>query len=73
MAQDPEEFSQLWQRHLTVLRDDFSATSVRASPSQPSGSQTFDSEGAGYEAPEGGSSEHDWDENSGDALDELTL
>ena len=71
MAQDPEEFSQLWQRHLTVLRDDFSATSVQALPSQPSGSRTFDSEGADH-APEGISG-HNWDENTGDALDELTL
>ncbi len=72
MAQDLEEFSQLWQRHLSVLRDDFSTTSVQALPSQPSGSRTFDSEGADYGAPEGISG-HDWDENTGDALDELTL
>jgi hypothetical protein len=71
MAHDvDDEFSQLWQRHLTVLRDDFSATSVQALPSLPSGSWSFDDDDRGREAA------HTWDEKMDsvvEALDELTL
>jgi hypothetical protein len=72
MAHDLDDFSQLWQRHLTLLRDDFSTTSVQA---LPSGSQSlsFDGEGAGHGAPE---RRHPWDEKMdvmGDSLDEMTL
>jgi hypothetical protein len=71
MAHDvDDEFSQLWQRHLSVLRDDFSATSVQALPSLPSGSWSFDTEDR-----ERGAA-HVWDETMDsvvDALDELTL
>lgn len=75
MAQETNDFSQLWQRHLTVLRDDFSAASVQALPSLPSGSRSFDGEAAGERDPERRSS-HPWGEKMGsvaDALDELTL
>ncbi|KAK4158238.1 hypothetical protein C8A00DRAFT_10935 [Chaetomidium leptoderma] len=74
-----DEFSQLWERHLTVLRDDFSATSVQALPSLPSVSQleSFDD----GDLDKGGASQakyanHPWDEKVDsvvDALDELTL
>jgi hypothetical protein len=75
MAQETDDFSQLWQRHLTVLRDDFSAASVQALPSLPSGSRSFDGETAGDGAPERRPS-HPWDEKMDsvvDPLDELTL
>lgn len=74
MAQEVEvddEFSRLWQRHLTVLRDDFSATSVQALPSLPSEPRSFDEEAA----PDRGH-ENSWDvkiESVVDVLDELTL
>ena len=74
MAQEVEvddEFSRLWQRHLTALRDDFSATSVQALPSLPSESRSFDEEAA----PNRGLA-HPWDEKIEsvvDVLDELTL
>ena len=74
MAQDngplDDDFSQLWQRHLTVLRDDFSATSVQALPSLPSVSQSLDGEALE------GNPAHPWDEKFDsvvDALEELTL
>jgi hypothetical protein len=74
MAQEVElddEFSRLWQRHLTALRDDFSATSVQALPSLPSESRSFDEDAA----PDRGLA-HPWDEKIEsvvDVLDELTL
>ncbi|KAK3293826.1 uncharacterized protein B0H64DRAFT_398776 [Chaetomium fimeti] len=72
MAQEvDDEFSRLWQRHLTALRDDFSATSVQALPSLPSESRSFDEEAA----PDRDLA-HPWDDKIGsvvDMLDELTL
>lgn len=74
MAQEVEvddEFSRLWQRHLTALRDDFSATSVQALPSLPSEPRSFDAE-----PPPDKALAHPWDEkieSVADALDELTL
>jgi hypothetical protein len=64
-----DEFSRLWQRHLTALRDDFSATSVQALPSLPSESRSLDGEVAPDKDPA-----HPWDEKIDsvvDALDEL--
>lgn len=77
MAHDAwdDEFSQLWKRHLTVLRDDFSATSVQALPSLPSGSRRSGSEGAGDGLPDG-NEQNPWDDKIDsvvDALDELAL
>ncbi|KAH6632826.1 hypothetical protein F5144DRAFT_488669 [Chaetomium tenue] len=66
-----DEFSRLWQRHLTALRDDFSATSVQALPSLPSESRSFDGEAV----PNQGLA-HPWNEKIEsvvDVLDELTL
>jgi hypothetical protein len=66
-----DEFSRLWQRHLTALRDDFSATSVQALPSLPSESRSLDGEVAPDKGPA-----HPWDEKIDsvvDALDELAL
>ncbi|EAQ87132.1 hypothetical protein CHGG_03751 [Chaetomium globosum CBS 148.51] len=74
MAQEAEvddEFSRLWQRHLTALRDDFSATSVQALPSLPSESRSFDGKAAPNQ-----DLAHPWDakiESVVDVLDELTL
>jgi hypothetical protein len=65
-----DEFSQLWQRHLSVLRDDFSVMSVQALPSVPSGPRSFDGEGREREPV------HPRDEKMDsvvDALYELTL
>jgi hypothetical protein len=77
MAQDnivlDDDFSQLWQRHLTVLRDDFSATSVQALPSLPSASQSLEGDKPDAHA---GDSVHLWDEKIDsvvDALEELAL
>lgn len=67
-----DEFSQRWQRHLTALRDDFSAASVEALPSLPSGPRSLD--GRVGNTDDGG--DHPWDEKINsvvDALDELTL
>ncbi|GAB1316767.1 hypothetical protein MFIFM68171_06977 [Madurella fahalii] len=66
------EFSHLWQRHLTALRDDFSTASVEALPSLPSGPRSLDDR-VGDAGDEDG---HPWDEKISsvvDALDELTL
>lgn len=74
MAQEAEvddEFSRLWQRHLTALRDDFSATSVQALPSLPSESRSLDGKAAPNQ-----DLAHPWDakiESVVDVLDELTL
>jgi hypothetical protein len=77
MAQDnivlDDDFSQLWQRHLTVLRDDFSAASVQALPSLPSVSQSLDGDEPEAHA---GDPVHPWDEKIDsvvDAPEELAL
>lgn len=76
MAQDTsDQFSQLWQRHLTVLRDDFSATSIQALPSLPSCDRSIDGEYGQHRAPDEYPS-HVWDEkvisvHVVDALEEL--
>lgn len=76
MAQDTsDQFSQLWQRHLTVLRDDFSATSIQALPSLPSCDRSFGGEDGQHRAPDKYPS-HVWDEkvisvHVVDALEEL--
>lgn len=67
-----DEFSQFRQLHLTALRDDFSATSVEALPSLPSGPGSIDCRAE--EAPD--KSVHPWDENVNsvvEPLDDLTL
>jgi hypothetical protein len=78
MAQDMDDFSHLWQRHLTVLRDDFSSASMQALPSLPSlprsrrRSLDHDNDSHG----QGGTPAHPWDEKMDsivDALDEITL
>ncbi len=81
MAQDMDDFSHLWQRHLTVLRDDFSSTSVQALPSLPSlprsrrRSLNRDNDSHDERAQHGAPA-HAWDEKMDsivDALDEITL
>lgn len=64
MAQEiDDEFSRLWQRHLTTLRDDFSASSVQALPSIPSGSPSFDGDAAPDKGP--------WDDKIDSVIDAL--
>ncbi|KAL1842118.1 hypothetical protein VTJ49DRAFT_5997 [Mycothermus thermophilus] len=75
MAQGPtDEFSPLWRRHLAALRDDFSAASIQAVPSVPSGSRSVDGRDAPRnEAPDAIDTWDDKIESVVEALDELIL
>jgi hypothetical protein len=80
MAQDRrasgDGFSQLWQRHLHLLRDDFSITSVQALPSLPSRTGSLDDESAGDGAADDEECSRSRGKRAnleGDALEELTL
>ncbi|KAK0712301.1 hypothetical protein B0T21DRAFT_76380 [Apiosordaria backusii] len=69
-----EDFSHLWERHITILRDDFSAdNSVRA---LTSGSPSLQDGDGGEDYKSRPSGQHVWDDKIDsvvDALDELSL
>ncbi|KAK4119427.1 hypothetical protein N657DRAFT_650246 [Parathielavia appendiculata] len=64
-----DEFSQLWQRHLKVLRGDFSKKSVQTVPSMPSEPWDLDGEGRAEKTAHPRDGQLD---SVVDALDELT-
>lgn len=68
-----EDFSHLWERQITALRDSFSADSSVGAPTSGSPSLQRGDGGRDYDTHE---SEHGWDDKINsvvDALDELAL
>lgn len=76
MTQDVnDDFSKLWQRHLSAMRDEFSTASLQALPSVPSGGRSLPGEDAPIDETED-YGHHVWENKINwvvDTLEELTL